>query len=298
MDTSILFDTTFWESAWHQANEADQERKQAQKATDVWNRRAKSYDKNVNTHSGNKRVEEALSFLDGYGVLSKKLRILDLGCGPGNFTMAFAERGHEVVALDPAEEMVATLEKKLLQRPDLQPLVKTVVADWIPLVIGDYGWENHFDLVFASMTPGVQDVATLEKVMQVSRQYVYLSRFSGSRTQPSVRAIWEHFHDRPYYSQSLDILFPLNWLYAAAYQPAMHFARWERQHAQPAAEAVEEIRNVLSLRMDITEKEEQVIAAYVDGHVGGDGLFRETKGATSAMLLWHVEKKVLTRLGG
>ena len=298
MDTSILFDAAFWESAWHEAIEADQERKRAEKAVAVWNRRAKSYDKNVGSESGNRRVAEALAFLDAYGALSKKLRILDLGCGPGNFTMAFAERGHEVVALDPAAEMLATLQEKLEERPDLQPLVKPVVADWIPLELADYGWSGHFDLVFASMTPGVQDVTTLQKVMQASRQYVYVSRFAGPRTQPSVQAIWEHFHDRPYYSRSLDILFPLNWLYAMGYQPAMHFARWEREHQQPTDEAREEIRNVLSLRMDIDERVEQVIAKYLAAHADSDGQLREIKGATSAMLLWDVERKVLIRSGG
>ncbi|MCW3490106.1 class I SAM-dependent methyltransferase [Dethiobacter alkaliphilus] len=297
MDTTTLFDSSFWESAWNEAIEADQERKRAKKSVDVWNRRAKNYDKNVDTDSGNRRVEEALAFLDTYGVMSEKLRILDLGCGPGNFTMAFAERGHQVVALDPAEEMLTILREKLAKRPDLEPLVKTVGDDWIPLVPQEYGWDNNFDLVFASMTPGVQDVTTLEKVMQVSGGYVYLSRFSGPRIHPSVQAVWEHFNDKPYYSQSLDILFPLNWLYAEGYKPAMHFARWERQHEQPAQEALEEMRNVLSLRMDIDRQVEQVMAQYVEAHSDENGLLSETKGATSAMLLWHVDKRVLTKGG-
>src|SRR3954454_19928170 len=33
-------------------------------------------------------------------------RILDAGCGPGRDALAFAERGHEVVAFDASEEMV------------------------------------------------------------------------------------------------------------------------------------------------------------------------------------------------
>ncbi len=38
---------------------------------------------------------------------------------------------------------------------------------------------NAFALVFASMSPGVQDPETLEKVMQASRNFCYRSTFSG-----------------------------------------------------------------------------------------------------------------------
>lgn len=298
MDTSALFDPVFWESAWKEANLSDQAREQDKKAVEVWNRRAKSYDKNVGTDSGSRRVEEALAFLDGYGILNKKLRILDLGCGPGNFSVALAKRGHEVVALDPAEKMLMMVAEKLAAQPALKDLVKPVLADWVPLSLEQFGWLGYFDLVFASMTPGVRDVVTLQKMMRASRQHVYLSRFAGPRTQPSVEAVWTRFKSKPYYSQSLDILFPQNWLYASGYHPVMHFARWEREHRQSVGEAIEDIRNVLALRMNVDQAVEEAIRMYVENNLTANGLFNEAKGATSAMMLWHVEKKVLTRTGG
>ena len=135
------------------------------------------------------------------------------------------------------------------------------------------------------------DVETLQKAMRASRRFVYLSRFAGSRTQPSVEALWAEFHDRPYYSQSLDILFPQNWLYAAGYRPALHFARWEREHAQPVADALEEILSVLEHRMDVDRKVEEMARSYVEARLDNEGLFTEVKGATSAMLLFDREKK-------
>jgi SAM-dependent methyltransferase len=299
MDASALFDAQFWQSAWNEANIMDSERKQTKEAVDVWNRRAKSYDKNVGTESGNKRVEEALAFLDAFGALQGQKRILDIGSGPGNFTLALAKRGHEVVALDPAQSMLDILEAKLEEEPACKSRVKTVAADWVPLDLADYGWTGYFDLVFASMTPGIQDVETLNKAMAASKKYVYLSRFAGPRTQPSVEAVWDHFnYHKPYYSLSLDILFPQNWLYASGYRPALHFAKWAREHSQPMDEAVEEIKNVLALRMDMDANVENAIRMYVEQQADANGLFVESKGATSAMLLWDTEKNVMTRLGG
>jgi SAM-dependent methyltransferase len=298
MEPTALFEAFFWQEAWDEANRQDRERKQEEKAVDVWNRRAGSYDRNADSDSGNRRVREALAFLDAYGVLDKPRRILDLGCGPGHFSLAFAERGHQVVALDPARGMLEMLEQKLAERPEIASRITLTEADWVPLNLADYGWESHFDLVFASMTPGIRDTATLQKAMDASRHYIYLSRFAGPRTQPSVEEIWYTFRDKPYYSLGLDILLPQNWLYALGYRPALHFSRWHREHSQPAQAAVEEIKNVLALRMDVDETVERVIEDYVWQRCGEDGLFRESKGATSAMLLWDKGKNVLTRLGG
>ncbi|MBS4023243.1 MAG: class I SAM-dependent methyltransferase [Dethiobacter sp.] len=296
MKPATLFDAIFWQTAWDEANAENRKRKQAQKAVDAWDRRAKSFERNVNSNSGKQRVGEVLAFLDTYGALYGRLRILDLGCGPGYFSLAFAERGHEVVALDPSETMLSLLEEKLSTRPELRTSVKKVVADWIVLDLDEFGWRGYFDLVFASMTPGIRDVDTLQKAMAASKRYVYLSSFAGPRIQPSVGAVWQHFNDKPYSSLSMDILFPQNWLYAAGYRPSLHFVNWAREHSQPVEEAVEEIKDMLALRMDIDQNVEDYILAHVESRADADGRFSEYKGATSAMLLWDIEKKVMPRL--
>lgn len=287
-----LFEQAFWEKAWAEADSATNV-SDGDEAVEAWNRRAGSYDRNVGSESGNRRVAEVLAFLDAYGVLKDKLKILDLGCGPGNFTLALAERGHTVWALDPAEKMLEALCEKLQKRPDLAGRVNTVQADWVPLNLEDRGWVKFFDLVFASMTPGVKDVPTLNKAMQASRAYVYLSRFAGPRTQPSVEAIWHQCRGGVYFRRSLDILYPLNWLYAGGYRPAVHFSRWEREHRQPVEEAVQEISDILALRLGTDGAVREAVRSYVEKRAE-NGFFTERKGATSAMLLWHVEKKVLT----
>lgn len=298
MEVSLLFNAVFWQKAWEEALALDQVRAQAKKTVDVWNRRAESYNNNAWTESGNMRVEETLAFLDTYGILNRQLRILDLGCGPGNFALAFAERGHQVVALDPAANMLAMLEEKLQAKAGCKKLVTTVQADWVTLSLVEYGWNSYFDLVFASMTPGVCDVGTLQKSMAAAKHHVYLSRFAGPRNHPSVENVWNQFQAKPYYSLSLDILFPHNWLYASGYRPVQHFAQWEREHTQAVENAVEEIKNVLALRMDLDGVAEETIRRYVEERADKEGMFTEVKGATSAMLLWNIKKSVLTRLGG
>jgi len=284
---TAVFTVEFWEKAWQEATAGDEAVETTKSAAQVWNRRAASYE----ADTGQGRVTEALTFLDNYGALEGKLKVLDLGCGPGAFTMALAERGHQVVALDPAEKMLEKLEAKLLAR-ELQPLVRPVLADWVPLRLEDYGWEKHFDLVFASMTPAVSNVTMLKKAMQAAAGRVYLSRFAGPRLQPSVDAIWRQFSDKPYYRRSLDIFYPLNWLYAGGWRPVVHYSRWEREHRQLAEEAVAALLDVLAMRLEVDGRVVAAVEEYVAARAQ-DGYFTERKGATSGMLLWDVEKEIL-----
>jgi SAM-dependent methyltransferase len=283
-----VFTIEFWEKAWQDAAAGDAAVEIERSAAEVWNRRAASYE----ADTGQERVKEALAFLDNYGVLEGRLKVLDLGCGPGAFTEAFAERGHQVVALDPAEKMLEKLEARLAARPELKPLVRPVLADWVPLRLEEYGWDGYFDLVFASMTPAVRDAAMLRKTMQAAAGCVYLSRFAGPRLQPSVDAVWQKFSGRQYYRQSLDIYYVLNWLYAGGWRPVAHYSRWEREHRQPVGEAVATILDVLAMRLEVDGR----VAAAVEEYVAArsqDGYFAERKGATSGMLLWDVGKKIL-----
>jgi SAM-dependent methyltransferase len=237
-------------------------------------------------------VEAALAFLDRHGVPGGKLSILDIGCGPGSFALAFARRGHNVTALDHAGKMLEMLREKLAAEQGLPGAVQTVLADWTELDLDDRGWRGRFDLVFASMTPGIRDVATLEKAMAASRCFVYLSRFAGPRIMPSLEAAWEELRGGTYHSPSLDIIYPFNWLYASGFRPVIGYNRWEREHRQTAEEALEELLDILSMRMPVDNVSEQKVRELVISR-SDQGLVVERKGATAAMLLWRVDGELL-----
>ena len=62
--------------------------------------------------------------------------VLDIGCGPGRYTAAFALQGKEVIGIDIAEEMLKIAQDNIHEL--------NVTAD---LVLGDY-LSVHFDRVF------------------------------------------------------------------------------------------------------------------------------------------------------
>ena len=79
-------------------------------------------------------VVERLVELLGPGALGEPLRILDLGCGPGNITFRLAERFRQaqVIGLDGAAAMLDLARQTLSARPDWCPRVR-FVGERLPL---------------------------------------------------------------------------------------------------------------------------------------------------------------------
>lgn len=69
------------------------------------------------------------------------LRVLDAGCGPGQFTEVLAERGAEVFAIDISPSLIGIAEQRLPQR--LRPRVAFAAGDMLATPQG------QFDHIFA-----------------------------------------------------------------------------------------------------------------------------------------------------
>ncbi len=68
------------------------------------------------------------------------LKVLDLGCGTGLLTTAFAKAGHEVTGVDPALEMLNIAIRK--------PFGEKVM--WVKTTAQTFSSEDRFDLIFLS----------------------------------------------------------------------------------------------------------------------------------------------------
>ena len=54
-------------------------------------------------------------------------RILDAGCGTGNYAIALAERGFEVTGVDASEQLIEVARQKVDETPSLRFLVKDIL---------------------------------------------------------------------------------------------------------------------------------------------------------------------------
>lgn len=138
-----------------------------------WNNRAKEF----YNYTKDSKSNEVVDFLRTKIDLSGK-KILDIGCGAGRFLLPFVKAGAHVVGIDIAEDMIYYSEKTLNESNVSKDRYELLKADWKDIDLDAKGWRSEFDLVFASMSPGVSDWESVEKLIAASKGYVYISSFA------------------------------------------------------------------------------------------------------------------------
>ncbi len=227
-DLKQIKDPVFWEKAWRKDRENSlfrRGRKTLKDTVNFWNRRADNFQKNVMGEKGDKRVNRVLRWLEKQGVELTGKRVLDIGAGPGAFTLAMAQRCREVVALEPAEVMVEYLNAEI--KSSALQNVRVIQETWEEVDLEREGLKGAFDLVFASMSPGINNLETIEKAFACSKGYFYYSSFAGRRESELMPKLWRLLYGEelpPWPDQSI---FVLNLLYALGHQ--LTFEVWEER---------------------------------------------------------------------
>jgi len=75
-------------------------------------------------------------------VLRRDLRVLDIGCGPGNFTLLLAEAGFSALGIDPYGPLVELAREKRRARQ-----LANVAFQHADVAVGDPRWVGAFDQV-------------------------------------------------------------------------------------------------------------------------------------------------------
>jgi SAM-dependent methyltransferase len=136
---------------------------------EFWNRRAASY----NQHNGDQDSWEyrrrLIERLVKKAEVGSGSQVLDIGCGPGKLALLLAEKAARVEALDIAPKMIEIAQANAAAKG--RQNVRFQLLDWSQADLAELGWENKFQLVLASKTPAVNDLACLKKMIAASSGY-------------------------------------------------------------------------------------------------------------------------------
>lgn len=281
--------TDFWINLWEEAKHKSPMRKRRQRTEEemieTWNRRAKGFARHAKDKKGQQRRQKVLEFLEQEGALQKGFKVLDIGAGPGNFAIPMAHIVDQVTAIEPASEMVKILQERAAEHQ--LDNIKIIKRTWQDIDLSKEGFVGQFDLVFASMTPGIQDGETLKKMINASRGYCYLSCFSGRRWGKAYRELWQLFFNEDPGVSPVDIFYPFGVLYSMGYRPNLRFINHRWVHEQPVEEAAESIISFFKNYMDITADVRKTIEDYIAKH-SDKGIFRQETNSCSGMMVWQV----------
>lgn len=252
-----------------------------------WNERADQFAQSMDDERRQKRTAGVLEFLEEAGFSPEGARVLDIGCGPGTLSLPLARAGADVTALDISTGMLDRL-RETAQNEGLR--INAVECSWWTADIDKLGFRNKFDLVIASMTPGVRDVETFDRMMTCSRQFCYYSGFvrreetDGTRREILGKILGEEPHN---HTRAPGLVYPFMYLYVLGYRPLVRFASASRIHEQDWAEAAEKTIKALGRNRDISgDIEEQIRECYKNA--SPDGRYRSEAEVCRGMLVWSV----------
>jgi len=197
-----------------------------------------------------------LDQLNSRKILQPEYRVIDVACGPGTHCFHFASQCRQVTALDVSPKMIAQLEARKLERQ----------VDNLEVVCSDfsqYRTGEKFDLVFASMSPILNELSTIDRLLELSSRYLALVYWAGIRDNPVYNHCYEMIFHQPYIWDPLDIVAIFNYLYALGFSPEISFqhALWKRRDT--LENTFQHALWHLEFYRPLTEKEKEMVHAYL-----------------------------------
>ncbi len=110
---------------------------------------------------------------------TKPVKILDVGCGAGAYSVALSSRAEKVVGVDFSPAMIQEAGKYVKQH-GIQN-VEYLERDWWNCSGEEF--RGKFDFVFAHTTPAIADYGSLVKMMEASSRYCALCKPARRRDE-------------------------------------------------------------------------------------------------------------------
>lgn len=291
---SITRDPELWKRLWLEAKKRSpvnrRERHGEMAEVERWNLRAFSYAEHSESKDSRDRQNQIVTWLENEGFLLSSYRMLDIGAGPGNFAIPLSRKVAEVIALEPAEEMVSILERRIGDEGIEN--VRVVQKTWEAVDLAAEGWLGAFDLVFASMSPGVGNPDMLEKMIAASRASCYLSGWSGGRWGKWGRAqseLWPLIFGEELGDYPSDILYLFGLLYALGYRPALRFFQPRVHLEMSTEEAIKGLVDHFDHYVEIGPAVRKKITSYVQRN-SRKGTFSQESATCQGYMLWRVTR--------
>lgn len=277
----------FWEHAWQQAHldSLYAKKRTGLEQLDYWSAMARFFSNTAKKEQGKKRPQKVLSWLEQEGIWRPGMKILDIGAGAGNFTIPMARKAAQVTALEPAPAMLSVLQKNV--GDEGLNNVQYVDQEWEAVDLQQKGFLGGFDLVFASLTPGIKDVETLQKMCHCSRDWCFLCDFAGSCFFPGREELWQLIFQEKMPLPGHDIIYPFNYLYWSGYMPTIKVWLDVRDQEMSVEEAIASFEKYLFSYTELTPEIKKIIRNYVQEHAVS-GIFQEINRIRLGMILWQV----------
>jgi SAM-dependent methyltransferase len=273
-----LRELSYWENVWQHSG------MDFGACEEFWNNRASSFNQSLKEKE--KKTNQLINYLTARNILNNKAKVLDIGCGPGTHSIPMAQTAEEVISLDISVNMLNIIREKTqeLNYSNVVPMKE----NWGEVNLGDKKWNKHFDLVFASMSPGVHNYETLKKMCDASKNYCYLSAWV-KRESKVEDALFQLVNKNEGATGILDdkIYYAFNILWNMGYCPEISYNRRDWSSVQPFEEALENYTKKLMIKNNLDEHDKLKIKNYLH-EISDKGMITEESKAITGTIIWQV----------
>lgn len=212
--------------------------------------------------------------------LGRGMSVLDIGCGTGAYSLAFAPQVGRVVGCDFSPAMVEGARARAVEAG----------VDNVEFRQGDFGvldfGDERFDLVFAHHTPAIGSGAAFEKMAGLSRDWCFLARSvhrSDEVLHAARRLVGVPPMGDPLDEDMLSAVCAV-WLGGSIPVVRRHREEW---HSERSEEQAVKLYSEHLVAPDLDEGQKEAVREFVRS-VACDGVVRETIRTTVFMMGWQV----------
>ena len=251
---------------------------------DVWNKRSGRYAQNMEKDRRQKKTDDILGFLDECGFDPEGARVLDIGCGPGTLSLPLARLGADVTSLDISSGMLDRLKDAVKQ--ESLP-IDIIECSWWTADIDELGFRNEFDLVIASMTPGIRDAENFDRMMACSKKRCYYSNFLRREEDKAYREIRSSILGESSENTMNGVIFPFMYLYLSGYRPSVRVNHSVFKEETSWQEAAERAIDFIGRSRDFDDVIKGKIMDYYQNTSSG-GVYCSESDVYTGMMVWEV----------
>ncbi len=222
-----------------------------------------------------------LRFVDEKASPDSAMKVLDVGCGAGAYSMAFAGRCESVDGVDLSAEMIRLAEGYASSHGISN--ARFSVCDWHSCDPGSF--RGRYDLVFAHNTPAIGDFDSFMKLISSSRKYCFMSR-PARRTDSVFDRVREIAGIVPDGTDTIPLIFEILWELGSSPEFRYDKTVWtdERSPDDAATWYLGRLRG----QFDIDGPTERKIRSFLSD-IAVDGKVREITETTVVSIFWTVD---------
>ena len=224
--------------------------------------------------------DEIVRFMDEVGIINNSYNILDIGCGPGKLSLQVSSRVKSITGIDISENMIYHARENAKQKKIDNTHFK--VASWEEIDLKNEGWEKKFDVVIASMTPGIKSFETLNKMIEGSKKYCFLSSYVHRRDLRN--EIEEYIGEKKKDDSNSKIYYVFNILWKLGYFPEIRYKDIDITNEFTYDKALE----IYLVQFSAEGEKKKKIEEFLQMKTNMDGMVVQKYQAKIAWMSWQV----------